>query len=414
MVRSDRMAPARRRLLLVSGSRRDLRALLALEPALARFDRTWVSVRTSEAETRLAGRDVQWRQPLRPRPFARVVRAMHDAYSALRVSRPRAVVAAGATIAVPFFVAARVLRIPAVWVDTDAPPAARGRAVRVCAHLATFVVASRPELLVRHPRSARPSGAGLALPPAWGGPFAGNPTRRYSFAFDRVRGRAGRMLDLGCGEGDFLIPAAARLDQFVAGADYSAGYLGAVRAASPLPLVRVGRKDPLPFRTGAFTTITLLDVLEHVADEDHTLAEIHRVLVPGGLLICTVPHRHALSFLDPDDAKFRWPRVHKRIYSARYGTTTYRERFVEVADGMRGDLDVERTRHTNYDAAALMTRLEHGGFELVGRDGANLLGRQLAPVARLAPAALTPLFDVWLRRDARFHSANLFVTALRR
>src|SRR6185295_11560164 len=142
------------------------------------------------------------------------------------------------------FVAARVLRIPAVWVVSDPPAPARGRAVRVCARLATFVVASRPELLVRYPRSARPSGVGLALPPGWGGPFAANPTRRYSFAFDRVRGRAGPMLDLGCGAGDFLIPAAEHLDQFVAGADYSAGYLGAFRAGSPLPLVRVGRKDP--------------------------------------------------------------------------------------------------------------------------------------------------------------------------
>ncbi len=81
---------------------------------------------------------------------------------------------------------------------------------------------------------------------------------------------------------------------------------------------------------------------------------------------------------------------------------------------MRGDLDVERTCHTNYDAPTLLARLERAGFEPVGRDGANLLGRQLAPAARLAPTALRPLFDAWQRRDARFHSANLFVTAVRR
>ena len=43
--------------------------------------------------------------------------------------------------------------------------------------------------------------------------------------------------------------------------------------------------------------IGMFDVLEHISDPEETLAEIHRVLVPGGLFICTVP---AYNFLFSD------------------------------------------------------------------------------------------------------------------
>ena len=65
-------------------------------------------------------------------------------------------------------------------------------------------------------------------------------------------------------------------------------YLRALRAAeADLALARVG--TALPFATGRFDSVSALDVLEHVADEAGTLAELHRVLRPGGLLVLTVP-----------------------------------------------------------------------------------------------------------------------------
>jgi ubiquinone/menaquinone biosynthesis C-methylase UbiE len=55
----------------------------------------------------------------------------------------------------------------------------------------------------------------------------------------------------------------------------------------------------LPFPSGFFTSASALDVLEHVPDENDLLAEIRRVLAPGGALIVTAPRRHIFSFLDP-------------------------------------------------------------------------------------------------------------------
>ena len=45
----------------------------------------------------------------------------------------------------------------------------------------------------------------------------------------------------------------------------------------------------LPFEANAFTLVTTLDVLEHIDDDRGMLAEMHRVLAPGGTLLVTVP-----------------------------------------------------------------------------------------------------------------------------
>jgi len=45
----------------------------------------------------------------------------------------------------------------------------------------------------------------------------------------------------------------------------------------------------LPFRDGSLATVLLADVLEHCPEDAPVLAEIARVLAPGGLLVLSVP-----------------------------------------------------------------------------------------------------------------------------
>lgn len=45
----------------------------------------------------------------------------------------------------------------------------------------------------------------------------------------------------------------------------------------------------LPFENSSFDVVTMLAVLEHIENERQILQEIHRVLVPGGKLVITVP-----------------------------------------------------------------------------------------------------------------------------
>ena len=244
-------------------------------------------------------------------------------------------------------------------------------------------------------------------------PFAGDPTARYAWAFDQLQERTGRHLDVGIGDASFLRAVHQDTALQVVGVDPHAGYLADARRRWPdLVLAQTG--DALPFAPGAFDSVTMLDVLEHTADERVTLAEVHRVLRPGGLLVLTVPARHLFSFLDPDNVKFRLPGLHKSVYSARFGRARYHERFVDASDGLRGDMAWNRREHTNYRAAALLSMLEHAGFIPRQRDGANLFWRFLQIPALLAPQGLSRFLDAPLRADGKlFHSANLFLTAVR-
>ncbi len=245
-------------------------------------------------------------------------------------------------------------------------------------------------------------------------PFGRDPTARYRWAFDQLRHRSGRHLDLGTGEDAVFVGALHRRTRLdVVGADPHAGYLATARRHHPgLSLVRV--EDRLPFADGAFDSVSMLDVLEHTRDDHAALAEVRRVLRPGGLLVLTVPARHVFSVLDPDNAKFRFPRLHRAVYSARFGRTTYERRFCDDSDGLRGDMAWERNWHTNYEPAALLSLVEEVGLVPRSRDGANLFWRFFQVPALLAPAAARKLFDAPLRADGRvFRRANLFLTAVR-
>lgn len=53
--------------------------------------------------------------------------------------------------------------------------------------------------------------------------------------------------------------------------------------------VRLYDGNTLPFEDSSFDVVTSFDVIEHVEDDATIVAEMHRVLRPGGLLVVTVP-----------------------------------------------------------------------------------------------------------------------------
>lgn len=54
--------------------------------------------------------------------------------------------------------------------------------------------------------------------------------------------------------------------------------------------LRCDLERPLPFADGTFSRVTADHVLEHLGSPFRVMAEIHRVLAPGGFLILRVPH----------------------------------------------------------------------------------------------------------------------------
>lgn len=103
-----------------------------------------------------------------------------------------------------------------------------------------------------------------------------------------------RLLDIGCGwEARFL----RAVEPYIAagvGVDFKAPEI----AAGKIRTERMVLNDRLPFADSSFEVVTMLAVLEHLAQPVAILREIHRVLVPGGELVLTVPSKAAKPVLE--------------------------------------------------------------------------------------------------------------------
>ena len=114
----------------------------------------------------------------------------------------------------------------------------------------------------------------------------------------------GRVLELGCGGGlNQQFYEAGRISAF-AGIDPHEKLLEGARARASAHGwdgdIRAGVAEDLPFATGSFDTVVCTYTLCSVDDPERVLAEVRRVLAPGGRLLF-LEHGRA-----PDQAVARW------------------------------------------------------------------------------------------------------------
>ncbi len=104
----------------------------------------------------------------------------------------------------------------------------------------------------------------------------------------------GRLLDVGCGTGEFLDWMQRQPNWRVEGVETSTRIAGVARDRYGLS-VFTGQLEQAAFPEKTFDTITMWDVLEHLHDPSASLKEVHRVLNDSGTLILRVPNADSLE-----------------------------------------------------------------------------------------------------------------------
>jgi SAM-dependent methyltransferase len=184
----------------------------------------------------------------------------------------------------------------------------RGIPVRSCRSCATLFTAALPRADEAEDYDGYYHEGNLVLPT-----FVEGRLGEIASGFDGHR-QTNRWLDVGCGAGGFI--RAVR----------SKGWNVTGTEISPQPVERLrlegfevlqGDLPALDVPAAAFDVVSMVEVLEHVADPDAQLAACAAALRPGGVLYLTTPHARGLSARLLGE---RWsviaPPEHLQLYSA--------------------------------------------------------------------------------------------------
>jgi UDP-N-acetylglucosamine transferase subunit ALG13 len=142
--RPDGAGPAR--IMLVGSSGGHLSQLLALAPWYdTRQARTWVTFRTPDAMSRLAGEQVTWAYHPTTRNVANLLRNTVLAWREVRRLRPDLIVSTGAAVAFPFFVVGRLHRVRTAYIEVRDRLDSRTLTARLCRPLTSLFCVQLPE-----------------------------------------------------------------------------------------------------------------------------------------------------------------------------------------------------------------------------------------------------------------------------
>ncbi len=166
---------------------------------------------------------------------------------------------------------------------------------------------------------------------------------------DRLVHDEGRILEVGCGQGQVL-RRLRRQGRTLVGLDVNPVLASAAAKTAPVVLARLPDIDCL--RSHAFDTAVVVLVLEHLAEVYGTLAALRRVVKENGSLVAVLNHPvltppGAAAVVDPADGEVFW----------RWGTYLQ-----EGATEERAGAGTIRFYHR--PLGALLTAAAHAGWDL--------------------------------------------------
>ena len=134
-----------------------------------------------------------------------------------------------------------------------------------------------------------------------------------------------RVLDIGCGTGNYTSMLQARLQTMIYGIEPSDGMREQAQAKNPHLEVRAGHAGQIPYEEDFFDFAYMTDVIHHVPDLPAMFVAVARVLKPDGIL-CIVTQTHLQIEKRPITKFFpetivadqkRYPTIARIIDSAR-------------------------------------------------------------------------------------------------
>jgi 2-polyprenyl-3-methyl-5-hydroxy-6-metoxy-1,4-benzoquinol methylase len=122
----------------------------------------------------------------------------------------------------------------------------------------------------------------------------GNTFKMYEKRFSKIlpKDKAARILDVGCGNGDFLLFLKSKGYANIYGIDVSGEQIKLAKARGLVNIYQIGFMEYLEKTTEQFSLISTLSILEHLPKNIlfDAFDAINKALIPGGLLLGQVPN----------------------------------------------------------------------------------------------------------------------------
>jgi len=149
---------------------------------------------------------------------------------------------------------------------------------------------------------------------------------RYAIAQQFVKGK--KVLDIACGEGYGANLLAKQALQVIA-VDIDAPTIEKAVIKYPVSNInfKTGSVLQIPAEDSSFDIITCFETLEHITEHDKMLAELKRVLAPGGIVLISTPEKlnysDASGYKNPFHKKELYGNEFKELLSRYFSNRTF-------------------------------------------------------------------------------------------